>query len=208
MRGASGSARLAILCTLAAALGCAPSPGSKDTFVAGTKQGPTVVKTSDARISVPLAAGLAWEEPKLDQGALLKVRADEGPTYVVVAAIDGAPTPLSIHTCAAAHRTKLAASLVASGVRSTPPIVDDELRKGVRVPRMHYAVPLEAKGDAPPAATFSWWTYFLDRDRCVGVGVTTLVRARQGQADAPDPEDLNRLDRVFSLIAEATEIAR
>ncbi len=208
LRGCTGRAGLAGM-LVAVGLACSPSNrGSRDTFVTGSSQSVTIVRTSDARIEVPLAAGLAWEPPVLDQGALLKVRAKEGPTYVVVAAIDGAPTPLALGTCAEAHRAKIATSLVASGVRSTPPLLDDEIRKGARVPRLHYAVPLEAKGDAPPAATFSWWTYVLDRDRCVGIGVTTLVRAKQGEADAPDPEDLTRLDRVFSLVAEGTAIAK
>jgi hypothetical protein len=52
----------------------------------------------------------------------------------------------------------------------------------------------------------SSWTYALDGATCYGAGVTTIVRARQDDPGAPDPEDLQRLEAVYALVADGLAI--
>ncbi|MGZ3420928.1 MAG: hypothetical protein ACXVEF_29505 [Polyangiales bacterium] len=187
-------------------LGLCACPGAKgpaDTFVAGTAE-VTFVPTSDNALKIPLAAGVKWEAPITTKDTLLKVRGEPGPTFVVATDISYAPKPVALATCADAHRGLVEAALSKGGVLSTRPVVSDEVRGGVRVPRMHYAVPLEANGTSRPASTLSSWTYFLVGTRCIAVGVTTVVKSKPDDPNHPDPEDLNRLDRVFGEIAERT----
>jgi hypothetical protein len=97
----------------------------------------------------------------------------------------------------------LSAAAVAGGVVMTPPEVSTEQRHGAKVPRLHYAVPLEAAAGARAASAMTAWTYVIDGDkRCVGIGVTTVVRASEKDPAAPDAEDLQRLERVFSAVAD------
>jgi hypothetical protein len=67
---------------------------------------------------------------------------------------------------------------------------------------MHYAVPLEAAPGQPPASTFSSWGYLLDGGRCLGLGVTTIVKGKAGDPEQPDPDDLRRLERVYELMMD------
>lgn len=188
------------------ALGCTGGAGNRDTFVKG-ESSPTWATTLDGRIRVPLAAGLKWDKPTPTKDSLIKARGEPGPTFVVVAEIPDAPKPLSLATCADAHRARVHSALVTAGVLATAPMVTDETRHGQKVPRMHYALPLQAQGDNRPASTLSSWTYVLDRDTCVGIGVTTVVHAKPDDPKQPDPEDMQRLDRVFDTVADGVVVA-
>lgn len=188
---------------------CSGAKGKGDTFVAGGGEISGWAVTADGRVRVPLAAGIAWGTPTTSKGApgestLLKVRGEAGPTFIVVARVDDAPTPRSLATCAKAHGDKIAAAMSAANVATSPPTLSDELRKGEKVPRLHYVVPLQAAPGARGAATMSWWTYFLDGDRCVAIGVASIVHEKEGDPSSPDPEDMHRLERVFSLVSDAT----
>lgn len=200
----------ASLAALAAVAGCAGAKGNDDTFVAGGAQISAWAVTADGRLKVPLANGLGWGAPALGKAAdstLLKVRGDLGPTFVVVARIDDAPKPLTLAGCAAAHADRIAKAVSSANVFTSPPTVSEELRRGERVPRVHYVVPLQSTAGVRGAAAMSWWTYFLDRERCLAVGVTSVVHEKTDDPQSPDPEDLHRHERVFSLLLEATTLA-
>jgi len=182
--------------------GCSPP---KDTFVGGVGEIARWEETSDGHVRIPLVAGLAWDPPQPAAGALLRVAAREGPTVVLVTVVPDAPTPRALGTCAAAHASRIAVAASKGGVAMTSPVVDDDIRKGKHVPRVHYAVPLDVKDGARPASLMSSWTYVLVGDRCLALGVSAVVRAKIDDAGAPDPEDLHRLERVFSAIAEGVE---
>jgi hypothetical protein len=190
-----------------ALLACTGAKGPADKFVEGAPE-VAFVPTSDGALKIPLAAGMKWEAPATTKDTLLKVRGEPGPTFVVATDIVYAPKPVALATCAEAHRALIEAALQKGGVLATRPVVSDEVHGGAHVPRMHYAVPLEANGASRPAATMSSWTYFVLSQgaaaRCIAVGVTTVVKSKPDDANQPDPEDLTRLDRVFNEIAERT----
>jgi hypothetical protein len=193
-----------------ALVACAGKQNGDDVFVAGGSAIAAWAASADGRVRVPLAQGLGWQAPTVGSGAdstLFKVRGDVGPTFVVAARIDDAPRPLALHTCAAAHAERIAKAVSSANVFTSPPTISDERRRGERVPRVHYVAPLDAASGARAAAAITWWTYFLDRDRCVGVGVTGVVREHPTDPRAPDPEDMHRLERVFSLVLDGTVIA-
>lgn len=196
---------LALFVAAGLALGCPSTQG--DTFVAANGGSGEVGKwatTSDGRVRVPLAAGLAWET-RPSAASLLEAGAPQGPTFLVVAVIPSAPTPLARVTCAEAHRKQLMVAFAQKGIAMTTPEISMEPHKGETVPRLHYAVPLEASGNAKPASTLSSWGYVIDGDRCVGVGVTTIVHAKDGSDATPDPEDMQRLERVFGLAIDGAQ---
>jgi hypothetical protein len=196
-----------MLTTAAIAVGCTGGKGKGDTFVAGGSQIASWAATGDGRVKVPLAAGISWGSPDYGSGStLLKVRGETGPTFIVVAEVEEAPKPLSLMTCAKAHGDQIARAVNAAGIFISPPMLSEETRKGERVPRVHYVVPLHAAAGVRGAATMSWWTYFLDGNRCVAVGVTSLVHEKQGDPNSPDPEDLHRMERIFSLLMDSTII--
>ncbi len=205
-------ARLLTSCVLTSALAGCPSPQNHDTFVPGTGAVASWATTNDGSLRVPLAGGITWGAPTYPKDSLVKVRGEPGPTFVVVAVIADAPAPLALMTCAEAHRLRITKAVIAAGVLTTPPTLSDEVRKGERVPRVHYAVPLQANAGARAASTLSSWTYFLvgslSARRCVGVGVTTIVRAKADDPQSPDPEDLQRFDHVFATAADGTVIAQ
>jgi len=191
-------------------VGCTGSKGNGDTFIAGGSGIAAWATTADGRFKVPLAEGIGWGAPVFGKDAtdstLLKVRGDTGPTFIVVARIDDAPKPLALETCAVAHAHRIAKAVSSANVFASPPTVSDERRKGERVPRVHYIVPLASNPGVRGAATMSWWTYFLDHERCVAVGVTALVREKEGDPKTPDPDDMHRLERVFSLVLDGTVV--
>jgi hypothetical protein len=190
-----------------ALLACTGNKGNGDTFVKGGSEIAGWAVTSDGRVKVPLAAGVGWGTPVTSgESTMLKVRGEAGPTFIVVARVDEAPKPLGLQTCAKAHGDKIASAMSAAKVFTSPPMISDEPRHGEKVPRLHYVVPLQAAGGAKGAATISWWTYFLDNDRCIAVGVTSLVKEKDGDSNSPDPEDMHRLERVFSLVMDATSV--
>jgi hypothetical protein len=199
---------LALALVATGALGC-PST-TADKFVA-TGGGSGAVgqwaTTSDGRMKVPLAAGLAWET-RPSAGELLRAGAPQGPTFVIVAVIGGAPSPIESTACARTHRTQLMLAFAQKGIAATTPEISMEAHKGAQVPRLHYAVPLEATSGAKPASTLSSWGYLVDGDRCLGIGVTTIVRAKDGTTDVPDPEDMQRLELVFGLAMDGAELIR
>jgi hypothetical protein len=187
-------------------LGCPSRATPPDTFVAGREGEPTWLATADGRLRVPLPSGLRWDAPTFTKDGGAKARADDGPTFVVVAPLDDVDPPASPRRCAESHREKLAIALAASGVEATVPRLIEETRRGEKVPRLQYAVPLEEKGAARPASTLSYWAYVVTGGRCLGISVTTVVHEAQGAPDQPDPEDLQRLERVFSSVAEGAKI--
>ena len=191
-----------------AAIGC-PSTGG-DTFLAangGSGEVGRWATTTDGRVRVPLAAGMAWET-RPSNASLLEAGAPQGPTFVVVAVIPSAPTPLARTTCAEAHRKQLMIAFAQKGIAMTTPEISLEPHKGEQIPRLHYAVPLEASGNAKPASTLSSWGYLIDGDRCVGIGVTTIVHAKDGTDATPDPEDMQRLEHVFGLAIDGAQLTR
>ncbi len=191
----------------AIALGCASGRGKGDTFVAGGTEISGYAVTADGRVKVPLAAGLAWATPTVGKDTiLLRIRSDNGPTFVIVAVVDGAPKPLALNSCAKAHGDAMAKAISAAGVFTSPPMISEDTRRGEKVPRLHYVVPLHAAEGVRGAATLSWWTYYLDGSRCVAVGVTSVVHEKVDDPNTPDPEDMHRMERVFSLVAEATTV--
>lgn len=195
-------------CALALLIGCTGGKGKGDTFINGGSEIASYAVTGDGRIKVPLAAGMAWGAPAVGkETTLLKVRSEAGPTFIVVALVDDAPKPLALQSCARAHGDRVAKAISAAGLFTSPPTVSDETRKGEKVPRLHYVVPLQAAPGVRGAATISWWTYFLDGARCLAVGVTAVVHEKADDPNTPDPEDMHRLERVFGLVSEATSIA-
>ncbi|MEO7092125.1 MAG: hypothetical protein ABI175_02665 [Polyangiales bacterium] len=188
--------------------GCPSSNG--DRFVPASGGSGAIARwatTSDGRVRVPLAAGLAWEtRPSADM--LLQAGAPEGPTFVIVAIIPAAPSPVARGTCAEAHRKQLMIAFAQKGIAMTSPEITMEPHKGEQMPRLHYAVPLEAAADATPASTLSSWGYLVDGERCLGIGVTTIVHAKAGTDDTPDPEDMQRLEHVFGLAIDGAELTR
>lgn len=198
----------AALLAIALLPACTGSKGKGDTFVAGGSEIAGWAVTADGRVKVPLAAGIVWGTPATGaESTMLKVRGEQGPIFVVVARVDEAPKPIALPTCAKAHGDKIAAAMSSANVFTSPPMLSDDVRKGEKVPRLHYVVPLQAAEGVPGAATMSWWTYFIDGDRCVAVGVTSVVHEKKGDPNNPDPEDLNRMERVFSLVSDSTAIA-
>lgn len=200
---------MATLGCCAALLGCPSREGV--TVITGTHATTKDVarwETSrDGHVHVPLANGLSWEPstspPPED---LIKVGAPQGPTFVVAVVIDGAPTPIARESCAAAHRDRIIVALASKGIAFTTPQLTGEMRNGERVPRLDYAVPLQASEGVPPASLLSAWSYFVDRDRCIGVNATTMVHGKKDAPETPDPDDLQRLERVFDVVAEGTKI--
>jgi len=189
-------------------LACAGNKGNGDTFVKGGGDIAGWAVTADGRVKVPLAAGIAWGTPATgSESTMLKVRGEAGPTFIVVARVDDAPKPLALQTCAKAHGDRIAAAMSAAKVFTSPPMLSDETRKGEKVPRLHYVVPLQAAPGVRGAATLSWWTYFIDGDRCVAVGITSVVHEKEGDPNSPDPEDIHRMERVFGLVSEATTVS-
>jgi hypothetical protein len=202
--------RACVLSLLLVAPACAASKGNGDTFIAGGSDIVAWATTSDGRVKVPLANGVGWGTPTLAKNAsestLLKVRGDLGPTFVVIARVDDAPKPLSLGTCAAAHADRIAKAVASASLFTSPPTVSEERRHGELVPRVHYVVPLTAATGVRGAATITWWSYFLDKERCVGVGVTSVIHEKADDPKTPDPEDMHRLERVFSLVLEGTVV--
>jgi hypothetical protein len=150
--------------------------------------------------------GLAWQETKAD--ALVAARAPEGPTFVEIASVDGVEPPFDRLRCATTHRQRITLALAAKGIESTAPEIAIEQRHGEESPRLHYAIALVANAGAPPASSMSAWGYFVDGNRCFAVGVTTIVRAKSGTTDQPDPEDLQRLERVFGVAMDGAKLAK
>lgn len=181
--------------------------GRGDQFIDKGGNAPTWAETPDHRVRFPLVPGLTWERVAPSKDSLLKLRASLGPTFVVVIAVEDAPKPIEPGTCAEAHRARVAAAAIMGGVKMTEPAVSEEVRHGTKVPRLHYAVALEAKGsDTPPASAMSAWTYLADHERCVAIGVTTVVKANASKPSEPDPEDLQRLERVYGAIADDAKV--
>lgn len=190
-------------------LACTGAKPNGDTFVDGGSEIASYAVSADGRVKVPLAAGIAWGTPIVGKDAtLIRVRADAGPTFVIAAVVDDAPKPLNLMTCAKAHGDRIAKAVSDAKVFASPPMLSEEKRKGEVVPRLHYVVPLQAAPGVRGAATMSWWTYFLDASRCVAIGVTAVVHEKQDDPTAPDPEDMHRLERVFSLVMDGTAIAQ
>lgn len=197
-----------LLCAAAIALGCTSGRGKGDTFVAGGSEISGYAVTADGRVKVPLAAGLAWGAPTTGKDTiLLRVRSENGPTFLIVAVVDDAPKPLALDSCAKAHGDAMAKAISAAGVFTSPPMISEDTRKGEKVPRLHYVVPLQAAAGVRGAATLSWWTYYVDGARCIAVGVTSVVHEKSDDPNTPDPEDMHRMERVFSLVAEATTVS-
>jgi hypothetical protein len=73
---------------------------------------------------------------------------------------------------------------------------------------LHYAVGLVANAGAPPASSMSAWGYFVDGKRCLALGVTTIVKAKSGTTDKPDPEDLQRMERVFGVAMDGAKLTK
>jgi hypothetical protein len=183
---------------------CTASHPSTDRFVAAPGEVGAWATTDDGRVRVPLRRGLTWSKDATDDGTL-KMRAEEGPTYLVVATVDRKPD-LTLRSCAEAHRIRVLAAANARGVEMTPPRLVDESHRGTSVPRVSYAVPLEAAKGERPASLMSSWTYALDGDRCLAIGVTTIVHASAADPNAPDPEDLQRLEGVYEVAADGVEV--
>jgi hypothetical protein len=190
-------------------LGCGNGSGRGDRFLEGATEAPSWAETPDHRVRLPLVHGLTWERTAPSKEVLLKMRAAEGPTFVVVAAVDYGPKPVALGNCAEAHRAKISTAAIVGGVKMTDPTVHQELRRGINVPRLDYAVPLEAtNADAPRASALTAWTYLADLDRCVAIGVTTVVKGKASQPTEPEPEDLQRFERVFGAIADEATVAK
>jgi hypothetical protein len=189
-------------------LACTGSKGKDDTFVNGGSEIASYAVSSDGHVKIPLAAGLSWGQPALGKDTtLIRVRAEAGPTFVIAAVVDDAPKPLTLATCAKAHGDRIAKAMSDAKVFVSPPMISEEKRKGESVPRLHYVVPLQAAPGVRGAATISWWTYFLDSSRCIAIGVTSVIHEKHDDPNSPDPEDMHRLERVFSLVMDATTIA-
>jgi hypothetical protein len=203
-----GTALLA--CAPVLACGGAHGPSSADRFVdAQTGEVAQWAASPDGRVRAPLRSGLSWTKETPDDGSLFKARAEQGPTYVVASRIDlpsDAGSSPTLRACAEVHRARLLAAATARGVPMTPPRIVEERHRGASVPRVSYAVRLEAAEGARPASLMSSWTYALDGATCYGAGVTTIVRARQDDPGAPDPEDLQRLEAVYALVADGLAI--
>lgn len=199
-------ARALIFSLFCALLAGCPKAGG-DTFVDAPTNGEIAqwMATPDGRLKVPLVRGLSWQAVPGAE-ALVAWRAPEGPTFAEIAAIDGVEPPFDRLRCATAHKQRISVALAAKGIESTPPEISMEERHGAESPRLHYAVPLVASGNAPPASSLSAWGYFVDGNRCFGVGVTTIVKAKGGTSDQPDPEDLQRLERVFGLAMDGGKV--
>lgn len=181
-----------------------------DTFVDAPNGGGEIAQwmaTPDGRLKVPLVRGLAWQSTTAGD-ALVAVRAPEGPTFVEVTSIDGIEPPFDRLRCATTHRQRIMIALAAKGIESTTPDVAIERRHGEDSPRLHYAVALVASNGAPPASSLSAWGYFVDGERCLGLGVTTIVRAKSGTTDQPDADDLQRLERVFGVAMDGAALQK
>ncbi len=202
----------ALTCALACALTCAAGctgarPTTNDRFVdAPTGEVAAWATSPDGRLRVPLRRGLAWNKEPTDDGSLLKARADEGPTYVVATTFE-APPPVTLRACAEAHGARMLAAAASRGVEMTTPRLIEEAHRAAMVPRVSYAVALEAAAGARPASLMSSWTYALDGTRCYAIGVTTLVHAKADDARLPDPDDLQRLERVYAVVADGVAVA-
>ena len=198
-----------VVACFAASLGCASCGSSNgDTFVEAPNGAGEVaqwIATPDGRLQVPLVRGLAWEKANAD--ALVAAHAPEGPTFLEVTSIDGLEPPFDRLRCATAHKQRIMIALVAKGIESTSPEIAMEQRHGEESPRLHYAVGLVANAGAPPASSMSAWGYFVDGNRCLAVGVTTIVKAKSGTTDQPDPEDLQRFERVFGVAMDGAKLA-
>ncbi|GAC1362171.1 MAG: hypothetical protein NVSMB47_14330 [Polyangiales bacterium] len=186
--------------------GCSPTHGDRFVETGGaTSEVLRFATTTDGRWKVPLVRGLSWEETP--SGSLLSVRAAEGPTYLVVAHVDGVPPPVDRQRCAQTHRQQLVVAFAVKGIATTEPEITVDQRRGEPSPRLHYAVPLQTLTGAA-ASTFSWWGYVLDGDRCLGVSVTTIVHGKKGDPEQPDLEDLVRLDRVYGVAMDGIARAK
>lgn len=211
MSARAGLAIAALALALGACAGGGAS-GARDRFVDGQSgEVSEWASSADGRLRVPLRRGLAWTKEAPDDGSAIKLRAEPGPTYVVAARVElasaeGERATPTLRACAEAHRARMLAAASARGVPMTPPRLAFEAHRGTTVPRVSYAVRLEAADGARPASLMSSWTYALDGATCFGVGVTTVVRAKQDDPGAPDPEDLQRLEAVYALIADGLAI--
>lgn len=199
--------RALILALILALIACTSSKGKGDTFVAGGSEIAGYAVSADGRVKVPLAAGVSWGTPATGkETTLIKVRGDAGPTFIIAAVVDDAPKPLALASCAKAHGERIAKAMSDANVFVSPPMISDEKRKGETVPRLHYVVPLQTAPGVRGAATISWWTYFLGASRCVAVGVTAVVHEKADDPNTPDPEDMQRLERVFALVVDGTSL--
>ncbi len=190
---------------LLALVACSPK-NKGDTFVVGGAEIARWEETVDGKVRVPLVSGLAWDAATSPPGTLLRVTAREGPTVVLVTEVQGTPSPPALMSCATTHAQRVVLAASKASMVMTSPVIDEEQHRGMVVPHVHYAVGLEAKGDGVPASLMSSWTYVLADGRCVALGVTAVVRAKKGDEGAPDPEDLHRLHRVYSVLADGTRV--
>lgn len=203
-----GRAKTAIWIAFAGFVACSPANGDK--FVEapnGANEIAQWVATPDGRLKVPLVRGLAWQSNG-GASSLVSMRAPEGPTFLEVTSVDDVEQPFDRLGCASAHRRMIMIALAAKGIESTPPEIAIERRNGEVSPRLHYAVALVASAGAPPASSLSAWGYFIDGKRCIALGVTTVVRAKSGTTDQPEPEDLQRLERVFGVAMDGAVLAK
>ncbi len=202
---------MAMLLVVGLLSGCSPAVGSGDRFVSTPSGNGSIAEwltSADAHVKLPLAAGLTWSQVPPSPDVLVKAKAVEGPTIVLVARIEGAPMPLAIETCADAHRARIYAAAKKQGIAMTPPEISLEMRKGVKVPRLHYAVPLDAENGALPASLLTSWGYLVVDGQCLGLNVTTVVHGKKANPEEPEPEDLVRLDRVFDLAMDGWTIGK
>jgi hypothetical protein len=199
---------VAIALVVAGGAGCAGAPSrGTDRFVdAPTGEVAAWAASPDGRLRVPLRRGLAWTKEASNDGSLVRERADEGPTYVVASSFPAA-APATLRACAEAHGARVLAAASSRGIEMTTPRLIEEAHRGATVPRVSYAVALEAAGGARPASLMSSWTYVLDGASCYAVGVTTVVRAKADDAKLPDPGDLERLERVYAVLADGVVVA-
>jgi hypothetical protein len=199
---------LVIVAAASVGVGCAGArPSTTDRFVdAPTGEVATWVTSPDGKLRVPLRRGLAWTKEATNDGSLLKERADDGPTYVVASSFPAA-APATLRACAEAHGARVLAAATSRGIEMTTPRLIEEAHRGATIPRVSYAVALEAAGGARPASLMSSWTYVLGGGQCYAVGVTTVVRAKAGDAKLPDPDDLERLERVYAVLADGVVVA-
>jgi hypothetical protein len=203
------SSAIAVAC-LGHALACGPKAPA-DRFLADPVADPGAILSivgETRALRLPPDMHFA-AEPALPAGVLAKARSERGPTIVIARVVDGLPAGQTARGCAEVVRARIALATARADVVSTTPRISEEDRGGERWPRLDYAVALEARAGERAASALASELFFIGAGgRCVGVSITDPVRARAGQPDEPDPDEIARHQRVVDAVFDGLAAPR
>lgn len=169
------------------------------------------VQTKDNTIKIPLSPYYAWEHQSTNgtddvSNVLLSMHAHQGPTYLRVLEIKSAQASFqSVKECVVAHQEQLVHSLNQSKILATTPSIREETYEKKKVWRLHYSVPLHAKHEKKDNLLTASWFHLLLHNRCIGVGLTSVLQASTTDSLKPDVEQVRRFEQTFQQLVLETK---